>query len=303
VEGYEPKPGENMNAFCNGVSPAYFKTMGIPLLAGRDFDDRDVRYEKGDQNAPQPSYKVAIVNESYAKRFFGDRSPLGRHIGFGLNPGTKTPIEIVGVVKDAKYMGVRDEMPRTVYFAFMEDDFAGGAVMHVRTSSQPESAFGSIRQALRQLDANIPMYNPRTMEAQLDRSLLNDRLVATLSAAFGVLATLLAVIGLYGVMAFMVARRTREIGVRMALGAVPGDVVWLVMREVLSLVVTGIVLGLIGAFALGRLVGSQLYGITANDPATIAAAVTLLAAVALAAGYVPARRATRVNPVLALRYE
>jgi len=303
VEGYEPKPGENMNAFCNGVSPAYFKTMGIPLLAGRDFDDRDVRYEKGDLSAPQPSYKVAIVNESYAKRFFGDRSPLGRHIGFGLNPGTKTPIEIVGVVKDAKYMGVRDEMPRTVYFAFMEDDFAGGAVMYVRTSSQPESAFGSIRQAIRQLDANIPMYNPRTMEAQLDRSLLNDRLVATLSAAFGVLATLLAVIGLYGVMAFMVARRTREIGVRMALGAVPGDVVWLVMREVLSLVVTGIVLGLIGAFALGRLVGSQLYGISANDPATIAAAVTLLAAVALAAGYVPARRATRVNPVLALRYE
>ena len=303
VEGYEAKPGEDMNPYCNAVSPGYFKTMGIGLLAGRDFDERDARYEVGDPNAQLPSYKVAIVNESYAKRYFGDRSPLGRHIGFGMNPGTKTPIEIIGVVKDAKYTGVRDDIPRQVFFAFMENDFAGGAVMYVRTAIQSEAAFGSLRQVMRQLDSNVPMYNPRTMDAQLDQSLLNDRLVATLSAAFGVLATLLAVIGLYGVMAFTVTRRTREIGVRMALGAVQGDVVWLVMREVLMLVGTGIVLGLAGAWALGRLVSSQLYGVTANDPATIAGAAVLLAAVALVAGYVPARRATRVNPVLALRYE
>ena len=288
VEGYEPKPGEDMNPYCNAVSPGYFKTMGIGLLAGRDFDDRDARYEVGDPNVQLPSYKVAIVNESYAKHYFGDRSPLGRHIGFGINPGTKTPIEIIGVVKDAKYTGVRDDIPRQVFFAFMENDFAGGAVMYVRTAIQSEAAFGSIRQTMRQLDSNIPMYNPRTMDAQLDQSLLNDRLVATLSAAFGVLATLLAVIGLYGVMAFTVARRTREIGVRMALGAVQGDVVWLVMREVLMLVGTGIVLGLAGAWGLGRLVSSQLYGVTANDPATIAGAAVLLAAVALVAGYVPA---------------
>ena len=267
VEGYEAKPGENMNPYCNAVSPGYFKTMGIGLLAGRDFDERDVRYEVGDPNAQLPSYRVAIVNESYAKHYFGDRSPVGRHIGFGTNPGTKTPIEIIGVVKDAKYTGVRDDIPRQVFFAFLENDFPAGAVMYVRTASQSEAAFGSIRQVMRQLDPNIPMYNPRTMEAQLDQSLLNDRLVATLSAAFGVLATLLAVIGLYGVMAFTVARRTREIGVRMALGAVQGDVVWLVMREVLMLVGTGIVLGLAGAWGLGRLVSSQLYGVTANDPA------------------------------------
>jgi predicted permease len=303
VEGYEAKPGEDMNPYCNAVSPGYFKTMGIGLLAGRDFDDRDARYEKGDPNAQLPSYRVAIVNESYAKHYFGDRSPLGRHIGFGMNPGTKTPIEIIGIVKDAKYTGVRDDIPRQVFFAFMENDFAGGAVMYVRTAIQSEAAFGSIRQVMSQLDSNIPMYNPRTMDAQLDQSLLNDRLVATLSAAFGVLATLLAVIGLYGVMAFTVTRRTREIGVRMALGAVQGDVVWLVMREVLMLVGTGIVLGLAAAWGLGRLVSSQLYGVTANDPATIAGAAVLLAAVALVAGYVPARRATRVNPVLALRYE
>jgi predicted permease len=303
VEGYEAKPGEDMNPYCNAVSPGYFKTMGIGLLAGRDFDERDTRYEAGDPKAQLPAYKVAIVNESYAKHYFGDRSPLGRHIGFGINPGTKTPIEIIGVVKDAKYTGVRDDIPRQVFFAFMENDFAGGAVMYVRTAIQSEAAFGSIRQVMSQLDSNIPMYNPRTMDAQLDQSLLNDRLVATLSAAFGVLATLLAVIGLYGVMAFTVTRRTREIGVRMALGAVQGDVVWLVMREVLMLVGTGIVLGLAGAWGLGRLVSSQLYGVTANDPATIAGAAVLLAAVALVAGYVPARRATRVNPVLALRYE
>jgi putative ABC transport system permease protein len=304
VEGYEPKPGENMNPFCNAVSPGYFKTMQIPFVEGRDFDDRDTRYvdAKPDPNV-LPSFKVAIVNESYAKRYFGDRSPIGRHIGFGTNPGTKTPIEIVGVVKDAKYMNVRDEIPRTVYFAFMEDDFAGGAVMYVRTSSRPDAAFGAVREVLRQMDPNVPMVRPRTMEAQLDQSLLNDRLVATLSAAFGALATLLAVIGLYGVMAFTVSRRTREIGVRMALGAVQGDVVWLVMREVLILVGIGVGLGLVGAWGLGRLVSSQLYGVTANDPISIAAAATLLATVALIAGYVPAWRATRVNPVLALRYE
>ena len=175
----------------------------------------------------------------------------------GINPGTKTPIEIIGVVKDAKYTGVRDEIPRQVFFAFLENDFAGGSVMYVRTSNRPEAAFGSIREVMHQLDPNIPMYNPRTRDSQIDQSLLNDRLIATLSAAFGALATLRAVIGLYGVMAFTVARRTR----------------------------------------------SQLYGVTASDPSAMAGAAALLLAVALLAGYLPARRATRVNPVLALRYE
>ncbi len=302
IEGYEAKPGENMNPYCNAVTPGYFRTMGIGLVAGRDFDDRDVRSEAGDPNA-MPPYRVAIVNESFARKYFGDRSAIGRHIGFGINPGTKTPIEIVGIVKDAKYTGVRDEVPRQVYFSFMENDFAGGGVVNVRTTARPESALGSMRQAMHDLDANVPMYNPRTLESQADQSLLNERLIATLSTAFGALATLLAVIGLYGVMAYTVSRRTREIGVRMALGAVPGDVIWLVMREVLTLVGTGIVLGLIAAWGLNRFVSSQLYGVTANDPVTIAAAAALLAAVAMLAGYLPARRATRVNPVLALRYE
>jgi len=304
VEGYEAKPGESLNPYCNAVSPGYFKTMGIPLVAGRDFDERDARYQTGDLDPKAlPSYKVAIVNESYARRYFGDRSPIGRHIGFGINPGTKTPIEIIGVVKDAKYTGVRDQIPRQVFFAFLENDFAGGSVMYVRTMNRAETAFGSIREAMRQLDPDIPMYNPRTLESQIDQSLLNDRLIATLSTAFGALATLLAVVGLYGVMAFTVARRTREIGVRMALGADVTDVVWLVMREVCLLVGTGLALGLVAAAAATRAISSQLYGVTASDPAAMAGAVVLLLAVALVAGYLPARRATRVNPVLALRCE
>jgi hypothetical protein len=251
VEGYEAKPGENMNPYCNAVSPGYFRTMGITLIAGRDFDDHDARYVDATPDpAIPPSYRVAIVNESYAKYYFGDRSPIGRHIGFGTNPG-----------------------------------------------------FGSIRQMVHQLDANVPMFNLRTVEDQVNASLLNERLVATLSSAFGVLATLLAVIGLYGVMAYAVARRTREIGVRMALGAVPGDVLWLVMREVLALVGAGLLLGLAGAFGLSRFVTSQLYGITGNDPTTIVIAVAALGLAAAVAGYIPAWRATRVNPVVALRYE
>jgi predicted permease len=304
VEGYQPKPGENMNPFCNAVSPGYFQTMGIPLIEGRDFRDSDVRFDPPDPSpTAQPTYRVAIVSESYARHYFGDRSPIGRHIGFGINPGTKTPIEIVGVVKDAKYTGVRDDIPRTVYFAFLENDHAAGSVMYVRAAGQPEAVFSSIRQAMQQLDPNIPMYNARTLEAQIDQSLLNDRLIATLSSAFGAVATLLAVVGLYGVMAYTVARRTREIGVRMALGAVQGDVVWLVMREVLVLVGAGMTLGLVAALALSRYVASLLYGVGKTDPVSIGLAVGLLAAVAALAGYIPARRATRVNPVLALRYE
>ena len=303
VEGYEARPGEALNPYCNAVSPNYFRTLGIPLIAGRDFDDRDARFEPGDPKAQLPSYTKAIVNESYAKHYFGDRSPLGRHIGFGINPGTKTPIEIIGVVKDAKYTGVRDEIPQQVFFAFMENDTVGGAVMYVRTTSQPEAAYAAVRQVVRQLDSNIPIYNPRTMAHQMDQSLLNDRLIATLSTAFGVLATVLAVIGLYGVMAYTVARRTREIGVRMALGAVPANVIWLVMREVVVLVGSGLGLGLVASWGLSRYVSSQLYGITGGDPLTMAGACVLLASVAALAGYIPARRATRVNPVLALRYE
>ena len=306
VEGYEPKPGENMNPYCNAVSPGYFKTMGIPLVAGRDFDDRDARYVDATGSERQlPSLqggdRQRELREALLRRSQPDRPPHRlRHQSRARRRRSRSSASS----RTPKYTGVRDEIPRQVYFAFMEDDFAGGAVMYVRTSNQPDAAFGADPPGA--APARSPTsrsYNLRTLEQQIDQSLLNDRLIATLSTAFGALATLLAVIGLYGVMAFTVARRTREIGVRMALGAVPGDVVWLVMREVLMLVGTGIVLGLAGAWGLGRLISSQLYGVTASDPVTIAGAAALLAVVALLAGYMPARRATRVNPVLALRYE
>lgn len=303
VEGYEAKPGEDMNPYCNAASPGYFGTMGMRLLLGRDFDTRDERF-----NLPQTidfgdTYRVAIANEKFAKKYFGDANPIGRHIGFGGDPGTKTPIEIVGIVKDAKYTGVRDEIPTQLFFPYLESIFAGDITVYVRTTDDPTAFFGTLRQTLQQLDANVPIYSMRTIERQLDRSLVNERLIASLSTSFGVLATLLALIGLYGVMAYMVARRTPEIGIRMALGAASGSVIWLVMREVVMLVGIGLAVGLAGAWVLSRFVQSQLYGITANDPMTAIFATLLLACAGAAAGFLPARRATRVNPVRALRYE
>jgi predicted permease len=296
-----------MNPYCNSVSPGYFAMLGVPVLLGREFDSRDegatppppATVNTGDGNG----YRHVIVNESFAKKYFGDRNPIGRHLGFGGNPGTPTPIEIVGVVRDSKYTGVRDEIPRQLFFPMLEERQPGSVVMYLRTSGDPTVGFAAAQRTMHELDAKVPVYNLRTLERQIDRSLLVERFIATLSTAFGVLATILAVIGLYGVMAYTVARRTREIGVRMALGAVQNDVIWLVMREVLILVGSGVVLGLVAAWGLSRVVGSQLYGVTASDPVTAAGAAGLLAGIALLAGYIPARRATRVNPVLALRYE
>jgi predicted permease len=305
VEGYEAKPGENMNPYCNAVSPGYFTTMGMPLVVGRDFELRDAGVIPPDPKlqGPPSTFRMAIVNESFAKYYYGKSSPIGRRIGFGGDPGTSTPIEIIGVVKDAKYTGVRDEIPRTAYFAYQQMDNAGPAAVYVRSTEDPAAAFAAVRRTVREMDSNIPIYNLRTVARQIERSLLTERLVATLSTAFGVIATLLAIIGLYGLMAYTASRRTREIGLRMALGAESGDVVWLVMREVMVLVGIGVTLGLAAAFGLSRLVGNQLYGVSPNDPATMVAAACGLAFVALVAGYIPASRAARVNPVAALRYE
>ncbi len=293
VEGYEAKPGESMNPYFNSVSPGYFATLGIPLVAGHDFSLRD------DLIAP----KVCIINELLARHYFGDRSPLGRHIGFGGDPGVKADIEIVGVVKDSKYTSVRDEIPRQVFVPFLQSGFVTEMAVYTRTGIDPQQMFTALRREVQKLDADLPVYSMKTMEVQLDESLVSERLIASLSTVFGLLATVLAVIGLYGVMAYMVARRTREIGIRMALGAASGNVVWLIMREVLTLVGIGVAIGLPAAWGLTRLVQTQLFGITPNDPATIVLATLALAAVACLAGYVPALRATRVDPTQALRYE
>jgi predicted permease len=251
----------------------------------------------------EQTFGVVVVNESFARKYFGEEDPIGRRIGFGSNPNTPTPIRIVGVVRDAKYSDIRADAPRQLFFPYLADETPGGFTAYVRSTLPPDATLGAARQVLRQLDPNLPLAEPRTLEQQVRGALGRERLMATLSAAFGVLATLLAVIGLYGVMAYTVSRRTREIGVRMALGAAAADIRWMVIREAMAVTAVGIALAVPLAWWLSRLVTSQLYGVAPTDPLTVAAAVTLLALVCLMAGLLPSARAARVEPTTALRYE
>jgi len=304
IEGYRAKPAETPDAFMNWIGSGYFKTLGVPLVSGRDFTDRDRQSQQhGDKPDSQVS-RVVIVNEKFARRFFGSaEKAVGRHVGYGIDPGTKTDMEIVGVVQDTKYTSLRDEVPVQMFEPYLANNFPSGMTVYARTTMAPEPFFTLARAKVRELDSNVPVYGMRTMEEQISNSLLVERLIASLSAVFGLLATLLAVIGLYGVMAHTVARRTREIGIRMALGAFQGDVIWMVMREVLALVCVGLAAGLAGAFLLAKLIQSQLYGVTTYDPVTVALAALGLAAVACLAGYIPALRASRIDAMRALRYE
>ena len=289
VEGHVAGDGEDMQAFMNAISPGYFETMGISLLAGRDFDQRDVRDKSN----------VAIVNESFARHFFGGRSALGRHVGQG-RPGSKLEIEIVGVVGDSLFEGPREGVHRQVFIPhYMNND----AAIYVRAGMDRNTIYAAIQRDLRRLDPAMPFYQLKTLEMQLNETLLSERLIAYLSVGFGVLATLLAAIGLYGVMAFVVARRTKEVGIRMALGAQGQSVIWLVMKEVALLVAIGLVIGVPAAAGLGRFAAAQLYGVSAFSPGIAGMGIVILAVAAALAGLVPARRASRIDPTLALRYE
>ncbi len=294
IGGYEAKEDEDMGMEAPSVTPGYFATLRLPLLAGRVFTDQDV--------VGQP--KVAVVNATLARKYFGDpQHAIGRAVGRGHGDGTKFDIQIVGVVGDTKHTGVRDEIRRTIYQPFSQNEKQGGLQYYVRTWQSPEAAEATIRTALQNLDSKLVLDTMRTMDEQIADNLMNDRLIALLAVVFATLATLLAAIGLYGVLAYSTAQRTREIGIRMAMGAQRISVVRMVLADVLWLAGVSIVLTIPLSILLARMVRSQLYGVSSFDPLTLLAGTLLVALVALLAALLPARRAASIEPMKALRTE
>jgi predicted permease len=276
----------------------FFETMEMPIVRGRDLTPRD------DANAP----KVAVVNETLARRVFSNEDPLGKRFVIGplepnVSPNPDRLIEIVGIVRDAKYRDLRQEMEPAIFLLAVQNANVRRMTFEVRTAGPPTATISAIRATVRQLDPDLPLFEFTTQNAQAESTLAQERLFARLTGFFGLLALLLASIGLYGVMAYSVAQRTREIGVRMALGARKRDVLTLIIRQGMSLVLIGAVAGLIAAFNLTSFVSSQLFGVDARDPLTFLGIALLLAGIALAACWIPARRAAKTDPMAALRYE
>ena len=293
IEGYTATEDEDMNLHQNYITPRYFAAMGTPLIAGREFDERDTAQ----------SAKVCVISEAVARKHFAGRNPLGRKIAIGSGDNVKPDIEIVGVARDARHNSVRDQPARFLFRPYTQRETLGVMTFYVRTRSAEMQIAPSLRAAVTQLDGNLPVYNLRTLEQQIQESVFAERLITGLAIAFGALAALLAAVGTYGLMAYTVARRVREIGIRMALGANAGHVQRLILGEVGLMAALGAVLGLPAAYGLTQLVESLLYGVKGGDLATMAAATVVMLTVALTAGYLPARRATRVDPMVALRYE
>jgi putative ABC transport system permease protein len=294
VQGHTAQEGEDMQAEEPNVTPDYFLTMKVPVLAGRTFTEDDVAGKS----------KVAVVNAAFARHFFGEpQNAVGKLIRFGGGADAKLDTEIVGVVGDTRHAHIRDEVVRTAYRPWLQLTQPNFLTLHVRTWQPPEAALANIRNTMQQVDSKLALSNLRTMDVQIDDNLSAERLVALLAVSFGVLAVLLAAIGLYGVLAYVTAQRTREIGIRMALGAQRGSVMGLVLRDVLWLAGISIVLTLPVALLLARLLRSQLYGVSPADPLTLCGGTLLVAAVALLAALLPARRAASVDPMKALRTE
>ncbi|MDE3172194.1 MAG: ABC transporter permease [Gemmatimonadota bacterium] len=290
VEGFKRGPDVDANSRFNEVGANYFHVVGMQLLAGRDFTASDVA------GAP----KVAVVNEAFAKKFHLGRDAVGKHMSMG---GDTLNIQIVGLVKDAAYSDVKDPVPPVFFIPWRQDTTVGSLTYYVRSPRDPEQILHAIPGVVRKMDPNLPMEQLRTLAQQVHDNVFLDYMITNLSAAFAVLATLLAAIGLYGVLAYSVAQRTREIGVRMALGADGGRVRRMVLRQVGLMTLTGAVIGIGGAIALGRGAQSLLYQLKGWDPVVMILAAVALSLVALGAGYIPARRASRTDPMQALRYE
>lgn len=291
VEGYTPKEGEE-EPLRDTAGPGFFHTLSIPILSGREFGVQD------GQNSP----RVAVVNEKFARFYFGNQSPLGRHIDRG---GVKGPAqyEIVGVVKDVKYASLLEASPGLWYIPYEQREPVGEMTLFVRTAADQQTTIGTLRRAIAAVDRNVPVSKIRTLEVLVDEDLDTERLLASLSIFFSLLAASLASIGLYGVMAYSVGRRTREIGIRMALGAANRRVLWMVLREALGVVLLGVAAGVPLVLLSGRLIANQLYGVKPGEPWTIAAAAALMLVVAGIASYLPARRAAGVDPLTALRQD
>jgi len=294
VQGFRPD-GENTNsnASFNAVGPGHFRAIGVPLLAGREFTDAD------DAGAP----RVAIVNETFARHFGLGRNPVGKRMAAGKSDTLPLDVEIVGLVRDMKYSSVKREIPPVYFMPHRQQSHVSSMYFYVRTGSDPSTMLRVMRSVVQRLDPMLPVENLRTMPEEIRINTFEDRMITTLAASFALLATLLASIGLYGVLAYSTAQRTREIGVRMALGADAGDVRLLVLRQVGLMTAIGGVIGLAGALALAKGAQSMLYKMSGADPVVMSLSVAFLALVALAAGYVPALRASRVSPMQALRYE
>jgi predicted permease len=295
IEGHAPERGTNLPVSMTGsVTPKYFKTMGTPIIEGREFTEHDKK----------ESQQVVVVNETFVRRIIPEAKSsaeaLNRRVSFN---GTKGPYSlIIGVAKDGKYFNISEE-PRSFIWTAMSQDYANGGALIIRTEGPPEATIAAARDAIRSLDQNLPIFDVKTLEEHMRFALFPARVAAVVLVAFGFVALTLAAIGIYGVTAYSVSQRTREIGIRIALGAQWGDVLRMVLRNAVKLTVIGVVLGLLGAFLLTRALSSLLTGVSATDPMTFAIVSLLLIAVALIASYLPARRATKVDPLAALRYE
>jgi predicted permease len=277
------------------VGPGFFGVIGAPVSAGRDFDERDMR-PAGD---PPRNYRTVIVSESFVRRYFKDQNPIGARIGLGDRPETRTTIEIIGVVKDFSRRTLRDEQVETIFLQYF-DNQSGDGTFYVKTRGSAERALGRIRSAIAQVDPELPV-TLTVFDDQIERSLRTERMLASLSSTFGTLALLLAVIGLYGVMAFVVTQRTQEIGLRMALGASRTAAVWLILRDAAVMIAGGVLIALPSAWALRRFVEAELFGVTSLHLPTIAVAGAVLTLVGFSAALLPAWRAATVNPTEALR--
>jgi predicted permease len=291
VEGFPSGPDVDNHSNYNEIGPGYFRTMGVPLMSGREFTRAD----------SLGAAKVAIVNEAFVKKFNLGRDVLGKRMA--SDSATKLDVEIVGLVQNAKYSEVKDQVPPLFFRPYRQDASIGWLNFYVRTSVPADDFMANIPKTLARLDPNLPLENLRTMEQQVRDNVFLDRLISTLSAAFALLATLLAAVGLYGVLAYTVAQRTREIGLRMALGAAPGRVRRMVLKQVGIMTAIGGVIGLVAAYFMGRAAQSLLYQLQGHDPSVLIGSAVVLTLVALVAGLIPAHRASQIDPMQALRYE